>query len=198
MHAFWMSVGMHAAGFALVHYAQASLDNAGLAQPPVSSLQARLFTYEAGQGQRSLATADPDPGAVQAEPVAVPAVAPLPTLQAAAAAPAPLATERVYSDSELDASPTVVSSVTLEYPLAANNREGTVTLAIVVAGNGTVEDVSVVSAVPPGFFEAAAIAGFKQAQFSPGLLGGLGVKSRLVVQVEFMPMNRGGSVAGQR
>jgi protein TonB len=191
---------MHAAGFALVRYSQASLDTAGLAQPPVSTLQARLFTYEAGQGQRSQAMADPDPGAVQTEPVSLPAVAPMPTSQPATAVPVPVtvATERVYSDAELDASPTVVSAVTLEYPPAANNREGTVTLAIVVAGNGSVEDVSVVSAVPPGFFEAAAIAGFKKAQFSPGLLGGLGVKSRLVVEVEFMPMNRGGSVAGQR
>jgi outer membrane biosynthesis protein TonB len=61
-----------------------------------------------------------------------------------------------------------------------------------------VEDVTVVKATPPGFFEAAAIAGFRNARFTPGLLGGLGVKSRMVIEVEFMPTNRGGSVSGQK
>jgi protein TonB len=106
--------------------------------------------------------------------------------------------ESIPDSSELDASPVVVSSVTLEYPQAANNREGLVTLALVVAADGSVENVSVVKATPPGFFEAAAIEGFRKARFTPGMLGGVGVKSRLVVEVEFMPTNRGSAVSGQR
>jgi TonB family protein len=73
-----------------------------------------------------------------------------------------------------------------------------VALEIVVLGTGEVDSVRVLKATPAGFFEDAAITGFKNAKFSPGILGGLGVKSRMEIEVEFMPTNRGGGVAGQR
>ena len=196
--AFVLSVALHAAPFVLVWIFHANMDTGGLAQPPVSALQARIFTYENGQVHDSAPVSVTRVAVSEAAASAqtLPADVPQPP-KAAQVVPAAPADSIANADS-LDVSPTVLSSVTLEYPVAANNREGVVTLAIVVAGDGRVEDVSVLKATPPGFFEAAAIAGFKSARFSPGLLGGVGVKSRMVVEVEFMPLNRGGAVSGQR
>jgi TonB family protein len=201
-HAIGVSVAVHAAVIGAVLLNGASIDNRGLAKPPVSSLQARVLTYENGDS----------PGASPAEAVAdlataaaAPALQPLPLLPVEAARPVqkitlaatePIATapapEVVRDSGSLDASPVLISTVTLEYPLSANNREGLVTLAITVAGDGRVDDVQVVRAIPPGFFEAAALDGFRSARFTPGMLGGVGVKSRMLIEVEFMPTNRGG------
>ena len=198
--AFLLSLALHAGALLVLVLGRASVDVGGLAQPPVSSLQARIFTYE--NADLHAASAEPQ-GSVDFHPVDTgrqPSQSTPPaSTQAPAQAPsAAIAKESIPDSSELDASPVVVSSVTLEYPLAANNREGLVTLALVVAADGSVEDVSVVKASPPGFFEAAAIEGFRKARFTPGMLGGVGVKSRLVVEVEFMPTNRGSAVSGQK
>lgn len=104
----------------------------------------------------------------------------------------------IFESAALDASPALQSDITIEYPLSANNREGVVSLAITVAADGKVESVVVLKALPPGFFEAAAIKGFQNARFSAGTIAGIGVKSRLVVEVDFTPINRGGGVSGQR
>jgi TonB family protein len=205
VHAVVTSLGLHAAAIALVVWSHANLDTGGLAKPPVSNLQARLFTYQNGaalQEQLAVSAAGvaPDPRPPQPQELAAerPLETSRPPKPPAELPRMPAASEAVLESSALDASPVLVSSVTLEYPLSANNREGVVTLAIVVTGNGAVEDVTVVKATPPGFFEAAAIAGFRNARFTPGLLGGLGVRSRMVIEVEFMPTNRGGSVSGQK
>jgi protein TonB len=201
LHAVVTSVGMHVAAILFMAYSSAHMDRGGLAQPPVSNLQARLFTYQSGQALQEAAApaASVSPSQAPSPKPELPADVPRPSKASVDPAPVPpVASEKVLDSAALDASPVLVSPVTLEYPLSANNREGVVTLAIVVTGNGTVEDVSVVKATPPGFFEAAAVAGFRNARFTPGLLGGLGVKSRMVIEVEFMPTNRGGSVAGQK
>jgi TonB family protein len=215
VHAVLASLGMHAAAILLVGYSNADLDTGGLARPPVMRLQARLFTYQ--QAEAAAQPGAPDSGTaleqaalpqrlqdrpalptVPTVPTLLPTPAPAPTDPAPPAPVPPAASEAVLDSAALDASPILLSTVTLEYPLSAHNREGVVTLAIVVSGSGAVEDVSVLKASPPGFFEAAALAGFRNARFSPGLLGGLGVKSRMVIEVEFMPTNRGGAVGGQR
>jgi periplasmic protein TonB len=100
--------------------------------------------------------------------------------------------------SRLDSPSRLLSDVNIEYPLSANNREGVVTLELLIGLNGYVEIARVIKASPAGFFEAAAIAGFSNARFTPGFMSGLGVKSRLVIEVEFTPTNRGGAVAGPK
>lgn len=200
MHAVVTSVGLHAAAFAFFLYANAEMDMGGQAKAPVSMLLAHVFTYQKGEAMDAPATQEIVTSSSEALPAPqdLSAESARPPKPPAEPNPVPVASEAVPDSAALDASPVLVSSVTLEYPLSANNREGVVTLAIVIAGDGHVEDVTVVKAVPAGFFEAAALAGFRAARFTPGLLGGIGVKSRMLVEVEFMPTNRGGAVSGQK
>ena len=186
----FLSVALHGALLFAYFYTPVRSEIGVLAQAPASDLHAKIFTY---QIIRAAATASQ-----QTTPSAAPAaVAPTPLATAQVAAVA-ASHETIYDQSALDASPVVLSNVVLEYPTAADNREGLVSLEIVILGTGEVESVKVLKAVPAGFFEEAAITGFKNASFSPGLLGGLGVKSRMDIEVEFMPTNRGATVSGQR
>jgi protein TonB len=166
-------------------------------------MQARILTYQ--NGLTPSTTAAEEGGAAAsgaavegAQTLLVPQVVDLakrsPVVAVAIAESKSTATtpDPVRDSASLDSSPELLSSVTLEYPMNANNREGLVTLAITVGGDGRVDEVRVVKAIPAGFFEAAAIAGFQNARFTPGMLGGVGVKSRMVIEVEFMPTNRGG------
>jgi periplasmic protein TonB len=133
--------------------------------------------------------------------LAVPAVPPwaVPESVRLTTTSASISSKEIVKDSaSLDASLQLLSPVTLEYPVTAGDREGVVRLEITVGRDGKVENVIVVNAAPPGYFEAAAIAGFEKAQFTPGLFQGLSVKSRMLVEVEFMPTNRGGAVAGPK
>jgi TonB family protein len=120
------------------------------------------------------------------------------TVPPAQSASAKTNNDGVKDSATLDSRPQLLSDVVIEYPLTANNREGIVTLELTLAIGGKVDYVEVLKATPPGFFESAAIKGFQNAQFTPGLFQGLGVKARLVVEVEFMPTNRGGLVAGPK
>ena len=107
-------------------------------------------------------------------------------------------TDGIKDSALLDSSPQLLSDVVIEYPLSANDREGVVTLELILESSGKVRKASVIKATPAGFFEAAAVKGFQSARFSPGLFQGLGVETRLLVEVDFMPTNRGGSVAGPK
>ena len=186
----FLSVALHGALLFAYFYTPARSEVGALAQAPASDLHARIFSYQVIRA----AAITSHQATLSAAPAAV-APTPLATAQVAAVA---ASHETIYDQSALDASPVVLSNVVLEYPTAADNREGLVSLEIVILGTGAVESVKVLKAVPAGFFEEAAITGFKNASFSPGLLGGLGVKSRMDIEVEFMPTNRGATVSGQR
>jgi periplasmic protein TonB len=246
VHAIYLSAALHGAAIVAVYFSRAHVETGGVASPPVTSIQARVMTYQktpavetvvinAAAAQATLPTsiATPAPAAVeQAAPKAsvamsntnadvkftVPAAAqsasaprpvdatpkPMPTsAPLTPSVPASSATvadkgETIKDSASLEASPKLLSNVVLEYPLSAKDREGVVTLALTLGLDGKVQEVSVVSATVPGFFEEAAITGFKNAQFTPSFFQGLGVKVRMVVEVEFMPINRGGSVAGPK
>lgn len=219
-HAAFASVMLHAALVAGLLYAPTA-DLSNRVNPPLPSLQARLLTYQmpavAGElappqvaDAPGLKPAEPSPAVdsnksnqvIQSDSNAKAMAAPKPDV---ANPVTPTTTKStgtsgtaVFESAALDASPAVQSDITIEYPLSANNREGVVLLAITVAADGWVESVVVVKATPAGFFEAAAIKGFQNARFSAGTIAGIGVKSRLVVEVEFTPINRGGGVSGQR
>jgi len=199
--AFVLSLVLHAAAFGLGQLNLARLLPQGLARPPATALQVRVFTY-AKEGRRGAPTEAAPAAAPQPSPPSQPSPLPDPRVPSERVVTLPtdtsLLSETVYETSELDVSPEVLSDITMEYPLAANNREGVVELAIVVGADGGVDNISVVRATPAGFFEEAALAGFRNARFSPGMLAGLGVKSRLLVEVQFMPINRGGAVSGAR
>jgi periplasmic protein TonB len=228
-----------------LYFSRAHVETGGVAAPPVTSLQARVMTYQKNQAvetvvvnaptaqapqpapvppppaaveqalpKQSVVVSSPNadvkftvpaaappasaPRPVEATPKPTPTFAPLtPTVPASSATVADKG-EAIKDSASLEASPKLLSNIVLEYPLAAKDREGVVALALTLGLDGKVEDVTVVSASVPGFFEAAAIAGFKNAQFTPSFFQGLGVKVRMVVEVEFMPINRGGAVAGPK
>jgi TonB family protein len=72
-----------------------------------------------------------------------------------------------------------------------------VTLRLVVSDRGVVESVEVVRSSPPGLFDAAAVAAFGQARFSPGLKAGVPVRSEVLYEVSFAPVGRGSETSGR-
>lgn len=98
----------------------------------------------------------------------------------------------------LDTPPEPLMDIQAEYPESAGNQQGRVRLRLFVNENGEVDEVLVVTAVPPGFFEEAAIRAFSLARFSPGLQAGRAVKFQMVVEVDFVPFDRGADVSGRR
>lgn len=97
----------------------------------------------------------------------------------------------------LDPGPQPIGEIEPEYPDSGHSREGTVVLRILISETGHVDDVAVVRSTPTGAFEEAAIEAFAKALFSPGRAAGTPVKSQITVEVQFVPINRGGRVSGR-
>jgi protein TonB len=97
----------------------------------------------------------------------------------------------------LDPGPRPLDEIDPDYPDTVNLRSGTVVLRLLISDTGHVDDVGVVRAEPQGVFEKAAIEAFAKARFSPGMASGAPVKSQIRVEVQFMPINRGGRVSGR-
>jgi TonB family protein len=97
----------------------------------------------------------------------------------------------------LDPGPRPIDEIDPDYPDAVNLRTGTVVLRLLISDTGHVDDVAVVRAEPVGVFEKAAIEAFAKARFAPGMAGGRPVKSQIRVEVQFMPINRGGRISGR-
>jgi protein TonB len=96
----------------------------------------------------------------------------------------------------LDNAPSPLQDILPEYPPSAGQQEGTVVLRLLINEKGHVDSVAVVRAFPKGFFEEASIAAFAKAEFAPGRFLGVPVKSQIMVEVQFTPINRGGTVSG--
>jgi len=94
---------------------------------------------------------------------------------------------RYYLAFELDRGPEPLRSIDPEYPAGANSRMGRVALRLMIDERGAVDDVAVLRAEPEGVFERSALAAFAAARFSPGVLNGVPVKSRLEIEVEYLP-----------
>ena len=92
-----------------------------------------------------------------------------------------------YPAKQLDEQPKPLQSINPEYPedASAANIEGDVTLLILIDELGVVKDVSVVDAIPEGYFEESAIAAFRNAKFVPAKREGREVKSRFMVRVRY-------------
>jgi len=97
----------------------------------------------------------------------------------------------------LNVGPRPLQDIEPEYPEAANSRSGKVVLRLLISDTGHVDDVAVVRAHPPGVFDASALEAFSKALFSPGLAGGIAVKSQMTVEVEFVPLNRLSRISGR-
>ena len=102
---------------------------------------------------------------------------------AAKAASVPVA-RRYYRSRELDVVPGIRTRVHPEYPHMAH-VSGKVTIRLYIDEHGTVEHVGILRAEPPGHFEASARRAFLAARFTPGMKGGVPVKSQLTLQVDY-------------
>jgi protein TonB len=94
-----------------------------------------------------------------------------------------------YEARDLDTYPRALSSLDAPYPLGAqiDAVRGTVTLLLSIDESGRVRDASVVSAEPPGYFETAALASAREAQFAPAEKDGHPVRSKIIVKLRFAP-----------
>ena len=99
------------------------------------------------------------------------------------ATPVPVA-QRYYRSRELDVVPGIRTRVHPEYPHMAH-VSGKVTIRLYIDEHGTVEHVGILRAEPPGHFEASAQRAFLAARFTPGMKGGVPVKSQLTLQVDY-------------
>ena len=97
----------------------------------------------------------------------------------------------------LSVGPRPLEDIEPKYPDAAELRTGKVALRLLIGDTGHVDDVAVVRANPPGVFDASAMEAFAKARFSPGLAGGIAVKSQITVEVEFVPLNRLSRISGR-
>lgn len=92
-----------------------------------------------------------------------------------------------YSAGEVDRGAMNLSDIKPQYPVYAQERgvEGSVDLLVYIDEAGFVRDVRIDSASPAGFFEQAAIAAFRSAQFSPAYKNDRAVKSQKRIRVSF-------------
>lgn len=150
------------------------------------------------------------PAAVSADSVALPAdatpttereppVEPVPPRADAAAAPpraasplpgleVPLIRDPTYYPARLlDVYPSPLVEIRFAYPQTADadRVSGVVRLQLLIDEFGLVNELTVVEAAPPGYFEDAAREGLRQVRFTPGVREGRAVKSRVIIQVKF-------------
>ena len=101
-----------------------------------------------------------------------------------AAAKAPV----YYLPSQLDKRPYLLTRVDPVYPRIAPPDGGQVVLRLFISEEGKVERMLVVRSNPPKVFDAAAMAAFRDARYSAGILAGAKVKSQLTIEVTFHPI----------
>lgn len=95
--------------------------------------------------------------------------------------------QMVRDQTSVDRPARVVFRGQLNYPTEARNRglTGTVTLRMQVEATGSLGEVKVDEATPPGIFENAAIAAVRQWRFDPAFIKGQPSVSWLVQKIRF-------------
>ena len=96
---------------------------------------------------------------------------------------------RYLKSGELDRSPFPIELAPLVYPEKeyVNRIRGVVRMQIYISESGAVERYEIVSAVPAGRFEQAAIEAVLASRFQPGIKGGRAVPSQKLIEVGFDP-----------
>jgi protein TonB len=139
------------------------------------------------------------PSELAADPVAIvppdirPPEPPLrtPAPEQAAARPE-LPLDRYFTSGELDARAEPINEVDLVYPVRAYQMrvKGRVVLRMYINERGGLDEVVVVEAAPPGFFEEAALNAALALRFRPAVKNGRDVKSQKTIEVLFDPYER--------
>jgi protein TonB len=94
---------------------------------------------------------------------------------------------RYFRNSELDAPATMLAPIDNAYPAEAGNVEGSVIVRLLILETGAIEEAAIVEAHPPGVFEKAALAALGRAQFRPGLLYGIPVRTQVMMEMQYRP-----------
>lgn len=96
---------------------------------------------------------------------------------------------RYFKGVELTERPRPVDKIELSYPMSGElpeaDRSGSIILRLLIAESGAVDRVLVESSELPETFQVEATRRFAQAQFFPGRIGELAVRSQMRVEVTF-------------
>ena len=159
------------------------------AEPPLLSRAPRVPATRNAQPTGPLAEPPDVPGiaAVAGEPLQRVAATRAPAHSSAALELPLLPDTTWYAARQLDVFPRALTAVEPAYPEPASAADvgGEVTLLLRIDEHGTVHEVAVVEAQPPGYFEDAAVAALRAARFEPALKDGRAVRSRILVKVAF-------------
>jgi protein TonB len=99
------------------------------------------------------------------------------------------AAPRYYRTRELDIVPGIMTRVQPEFPQYVHTN-GKVVIRLFIDEAGTVEHVAIVRADPPGTFDASAQRAFLAAKFTPGMKGGVPVRTQVVLELSYTQPRR--------
>ena len=104
----------------------------------------------------------------------------------ATAQPGQTTDDQIYEFIAVDVKPTISRDVEPVYPQSAINAgiEGTVVVAIVVGKDGSVTSAAIFNSIPQ--LDNAALQAARGKIFSPGLLGGVPVNTKMNIPIEFV------------
>jgi protein TonB len=97
-----------------------------------------------------------------------------------------------YEAKDLDLYPQPLAPVRPPHPASAADISGDVTLLLQIDEFGAVQQLSVLTAEPAGYFEEAALRAFEVVRFAPAQREGNPVRSRIVIKVRFAPPTQDG------
>lgn len=142
--------------------------------------------------------ARPEPAATKAKPKREPKrAATEPASAPIAGIELPLSRDPTYYPArQLDVYPQPLEPIKLIYPdrAAAQRLDGNLLLLLLIDELGVVNEASVVEARPEGYFEEAALSVFRATRFSPAQKQGHPVKSRVLLQVNYVYGDSAGSI----
>lgn len=132
--------------------------------------------------------AEPRADAPAGEPAVVPSAAPAPALAITSAVDL-----TYYSARELDVQPRALREIVPDYPADADRQRlsGKVRLELKLEADGRISGLEVVSASPPGVFDASTIDAFRDARFAPAQKNGRPVRARVVIEIVYDWTGRG-------
>lgn len=139
----------------------------------------------------------PKPAAIRAETRTKRPPAPIPPSAIGGGIDLPLVPDPTYYPvRQLDVYPHPLTPIKLDYPAAAANAraDGRLLVLLLIDEFGIVNEASIVKAEPGGYFEEAALAVLRAARFSPAQKQGKPVKSRALLQVNYVYGNNQGAV----
>jgi protein TonB len=93
----------------------------------------------------------------------------------------------IFNATDLDQPPQPAVRIPPVYPFRASSRgiEGAVRIKLLISSEGTVQQVEILDAEPPGYFEEAVLKAVPLWKFTPGVIDGQPVAAWTVTSVRF-------------